>query len=95
MSTVYCLAKNIPSKGEKAFLNCQNNTLYVPAESVDAYKESWTEFKEVKAIGAETGIETPCGNWQTDKLTYNLKGQRMNTLHKGMYVKNGKKYLKR
>jgi hypothetical protein len=57
--TVTCLNPE-PQSGARAFGSVGNITLYVPAESVEAYREDtyWGGFKEVLPY-ASTAIETP------------------------------------
>ena len=73
--------------------------LYVPKESLSAYKSHsvWGKFKFIYTYDA-TGIE---GVEMDNELVneapvYNLQGMKMqntDNLPKGIYIKNGKKYL--
>ncbi|MBR5454439.1 MAG: leucine-rich repeat protein, partial [Rikenellaceae bacterium] len=49
LSNVYCKAINPPTLGSKAFNgNASGRKIYVPAESVDAYKsaEGWSDYAD-------------------------------------------------
>lgn len=52
LATVICRAVTPPSLGSDVFFNDPLTTLYVPAESVQAYMnaDGWKEFKEIKPI---------------------------------------------
>jgi hypothetical protein len=54
LTSVTCLAENVPTTGSTAFYNVPQSTatLYVPAGSVDAYKaaEQWKEFGQILPI---------------------------------------------
>ena len=70
--------------------------LYVPQGSVSLYSSTspWSKFSSINAI--PTSIE--CVEMDADKNApvYNLQGMKMQdeeNLPKGIYVKNGKKFL--
>ena len=77
--------------------------LYVPEESVDAYKAApvWKEFKTILPIKSSTGIygvEVSDGEVFD---VYNLSGQKvkakatsLNGLPRGIYIVKGKKVIK-
>ena len=74
-------------------------TLHVPAQSIDAYKsaEPWKNFKEIVALTDSdpkpTGIKmAEISDNNTDTI-YDLNGRRVEHPSKGLYIKNGKKYV--
>lgn len=69
--------------------------VYVPANSVDAYKEAdvWKDFTNIQAI-TNTGVkEIQAAN--NKYVIYDMNGRMVNekNLKPGMYVKNGKKLV--
>ena len=59
LKNVYCYAENVPSTGSNVFLssNYSNATLYVPAGSIESYKntEPWSVFGTIVAIPPFSG----------------------------------------
>ena len=59
LKDIYCQAVNVPETHSSAFDNSpiENMTLYVPSESINAYKttDPWSGFGNIKAL--TTGIE--------------------------------------
>ena len=108
LTSVTCYASEPPALEGSAWWTCAEPTpkLYVPASSVEAYKAlpEWAEFfSEILPIGdGATGIE----NWTIGQLNsqtivessecqiYNLSGQRITKMQKGVNIINGKKILK-
>ena len=83
------------------YVDCSNCTLYVPAESVNAYKAAagWKEFGEILPIGASAIIETQQEQADGHITVYNLQGvpvletddaADLKTLQNGAYIVNGK-----
>ena len=81
LEEVFCLAENVPSTNTNAFANSnpENATLYVPAESLNAYKttEPWSQFGIIKAISG-TGEEptkcaTPTISYADKRLTFSCE----------------------
>lgn len=76
-------------------------TLHVPANSISDYKakEPWKDFKEIVALTDSdpkpTGINEIIVACQNANLCYDLTGRIVQFPKKGIYVKNGKKYIKR
>lgn len=71
----------------------EDRVLYVPIESVEAYKakEPWNTFT---IIGIETDeIEQLAVPSTVDNNWYNLNGQRVSTPGKGIFIHDGKKVL--
>ncbi|MBR4645395.1 MAG: leucine-rich repeat domain-containing protein [Bacteroidaceae bacterium] len=72
-------------------------TLYVPKNSIDAYKsaEIWKKFVSIKDISeAETSINTTIAKENANSI-YDLQGRKVNSQlrKKGIYIQNGKKSL--
>lgn len=53
----------------------------------------WGDRTEVFTMVTPTAINTVKTEQQKDTPTYNLRGQRVSPNHKGIIIKNGKKYL--
>lgn len=74
----------------------ENCTVYVPEESLDAYKEDagWSQFMNIVAYTA-TGITTaqPSALRQSTKA-YTIGGQRAGSHAKGIIIENGRKVVK-
>ena len=72
-------------------------TLYVPDASLAAYKSAnvWKDFFAVKGLTA-TGLSSPeAADDDTVRDIYDLNGRMINESSvKGVYIKNGKKYVK-
>ena len=87
------------------YVNCENCTLYVPAESVELYKaaEGWKEFGEILPIDESSAITEIRQNKADGHVTvYNLQGvlvletndaTDLKTLQNGAYIVNGKKMI--
>ena len=51
LSTVTCLATTPPTLGTNAFSNTNNCPIYVPSESLNAYKSAWSDYaSRIQAI---------------------------------------------
>ena len=83
-------------------VNMETCILYVPEGSVDLYKATpvWNEFKNIIAIGT-TGINAIVLSDGETFDVFNLKGQRikskttsLNGLSHGIYIINGKNFMK-
>lgn len=77
LKTVNCFAENVPTTNANAFknTNLKKAVLYVPAGSIDAYKDAspWKDFKHIVAIGSEPPIDKYL-------LTYKIDGQIFKTV---------------
>lgn len=101
LNDVYCYANQVPNTDENAFdsYSLGDATLYVPAGTVNAYKNTapWSSFGSIVAMEEEdpSGIEriNEGGSTTSYAPVYNLSGQRVNRGTKGVYIKNGKKVL--
>ena len=69
--------------------------VYVPAGSVEAYKEAkyWSEFTNY--VGIEAGIDNSQLTTGSEQLTiYDLRGRRVdNPVKGGIYIVGGKKMM--
>ncbi len=95
--TVRCATP--PTCGSDALtdIDKQKCTLYVPKNTLSAYKaaDQWKDFLLMEEI-ATTNISTikEQSNGESGKTSiYNLNGQRMQSLTKGLNIVNGKKIL--
>jgi hypothetical protein len=98
ITDIYCLAEKVPSTNREAFFEYlyPRATLHVPAQSLEEYKTTapWSNFSNIVAIaeGETDGIsEIVNGKGANSKLIYNLAGQRINGLQKGLNIVDGKK----
>jgi hypothetical protein len=103
LTDVYCYATNLPTIYTNAFNDSyiEYANLHVPSELIDAYsmEEPWKNFKSIIALtdndpkpSAITNIYYD-HNKQTD-IFYSLKGQRVTNPTNGLYINNGKIYMK-
>ena len=84
LTSITCEAATPPSCGENVFYNVPKTIpLYVPAESVEAYKAAdvWKEFSNIRAIG---DIETAVENVPSDQVP-STKAQKI--------LRNGQLYI--
>ena len=79
----------------------EHATLHVPASLVESYKQTfpWNMFGNIVALTDEEtadGIaEIVNGKSLNGKLNFNLQGQRINGLQKGLNIVDGKKIMVR
>ena len=100
ITDIYCLAETVPSTNHEAFFDYlfPRVTLHVPAQSLDEYKttDPWSNFTNIVALtDEETGISPlrlPL-NGEKNNAIYNLQGQRINRLQKGLNIVDGKKVV--
>ena len=102
LTLVICHAQNVPSTGLYTFRDVPQSTatLYVPAESIDAYKSTypWSEFVTIlpitpTAVESLTTDETSCKD-RTDAAIYDLQGLRLNEKPtRGYYIQGSKKHF--
>ena len=59
LDTITCLATTPPALGESVFEGCENPTLFVPCEALEAYQahEQWGQFTNIQCIASEE-VET-------------------------------------
>lgn len=95
----YCYSKDVPVADEDTFRDCplETVTLHVPEYSLEAYKNTvpWSNFGHFETMSAEeVSIQAPlCPNAPTVIELYDLNGQRVSSLRKGIYIRNGQKVL--
>ena len=103
ITDIYCLAEKVPSTNREAFFEYlyPRATVHVPAQSLEEYKTTapWSNFQNIVALTDEEtadGIaEIVNGKWTNSKSIYNLYGQRINGLQKGLNIVEGKKIMMR
>jgi hypothetical protein len=88
ITDVYCYAENVPDTHFDAFdgTPTEKSTLYVPANSIEAYRTSWpwSDFKNIVAIGstpADDPTNGSCG--ETVKYSYNKATHTLTVSGKG------------
>ena len=70
-------------------------TLHVPESAIETYRSTapWSEFGQIVAIEG-TGIRgVNASGSSADSPCYNLAGQKVNTLYKGIVIQKGKKRI--
>jgi hypothetical protein len=96
LNSITCEAITPPTCGDYVFSTTDKQTckLYVPSGSVDSYKTAnvWKEFFNI-----ESGINAITIDGALDGKVYNLNGQQINgqATQKGLYILNGKKFIKK
>ena len=103
LANVYSYAEKVPECVSPYFVfsgsNYKHATLHVPAESVSAYQavEPWNSFMEIVALtGSDpkpTGIKTITSKKEERHYIYNLQGQRLSSLQKGLNIVDGRKII--
>ena len=98
LTEVYCFAEKVPYTYSNAFEDSyvEYAALYVPEGSVGLYSSTspWSNFSSINAI--PTAIEGVEMDADKNAPVYNLQGMKMQdaeNLPKGIYVKNGKKFV--
>lgn len=102
LTDFYCYAENVPSIDSKAFnySNYANATLHVPSASTSSYmsKAPWNGFKNIVALTESdpkpTGISSVNYISSKDDVYYELSGRKIHNPQQGIYIINGKKYIK-
>ena len=92
ITSVTCLAKECPvcDKGlwNNMFSVFDTATLYVPKQSIDAYKttDPWSDFVNVVAL-EDTGIEgKPTDNAPRVDAVYDIDGRRTDSMKRGLNI---------
>ena len=99
---LWCYAEQVPETDDNnvnffQFGENEQSTLHVPASALEAYKSTvpWNHFKNIVPITDEDdgeGIEeTPSDSPSMGRGIFNLQGQRINRLQKGLNIVDGKK----
>ena len=97
LATIICNAVVPPTCGEDVFKSIRSSCIvYVPAESVDAYKAA-DVWKGLNIVSLEpTGIKDVQGSeFKAQGSAYNLNGIRVNSNYKGVVIMNGKKFYQK
>lgn len=98
---LYCWAATVPNTDEDVFYDSytEKATLHVLAASIDSYKAAvpWKYFKEIVALTDSdpnpTAIKKIEMSNTENAVFYDLNGRRVEQPQKGLYIKNGKKYV--
>ena len=92
ITSVTCLAKECPVYDKDSWYDLfsvyDTATLYVPKQSIDAYKttDPWSNFVNVVALEA-TGIEgTPTDNAPRVDAVYDIDGRRTDSMKRGLNI---------
>ena len=98
LTTIICNAVVPPTCGTDVFKKVPTScTVYVPTESVDAYKaaDGWKGFANILPLEL-TGIKDVQGSeFKAQGSAYNLNGMRVNSNYNGVVIKNGKKFYQK
>ncbi len=98
----YCYPEQVPDTSDGSLFessSIEQATLHVPASSINDYRSTspWNGFMNIVALkeGDPSGIKQIVNGVMPtdDKPVYNLNGQRVNPSAKGIFIKNGHKYI--
>ena len=93
---IYCYAEIPPTTVDDSFVNShsQRVRLYVPAKSIDSYKNSAWDYHRISSIEEALSIEQPTMDNGEVKI-YNLMGHEVKQAEslKGIHIVNGKKVI--
>lgn len=72
-------------------------SLYVPSESLNTYKNAptWKDFGSFNTINSTAISKLEAENPTEDKPSYNIQGLSVNKYHKGLLIRDGKKFMNR
>jgi hypothetical protein len=93
-----CAAVTPPECNEQTFGNMEGVTLYVPVGCSDTYRGSvgWNKFGSIVETDILQSIDSVNKMPTSRTAIYDLQGRRVsNPQRKGIYIRNGKKYLVR
>ena len=95
---VWCYAEQVPETATYNVFHFNGNTqstLHIPTSALDAYKSTtpWSDFTNIVVLTEEeTKIkEIPSNSPSIGREIFNLNGQRISTLQKGLNIVDGKK----
>ena len=95
--TVYSYPKSVPETAANAFENTpiDKALLLVYDEVINDYANAapWSEFGTIQGFNGGTGIKSIWAGEGDNAKIYDLKGRRVVQPSKGLYIKNGKKYV--
>ena len=102
LTDIYCYALDVPKIATYTFKDSyiEKATLHVPSESVNAYKTTsiWIKFGNIVALTDSdpkpTGIISINSTSIKDGVFYELSGRKTQNSQQGIYIINGKKYIK-
>lgn len=102
LTTMVVRLRDVPSSMDDNFGRFRSNcTLYVPAESIEAYKadEWWSGFKEIKSLEEYTPVETVKAPAAAVSSVYSINGTKIKKPTKGLNIikyanGDGKKVVK-
>ena len=93
LKEIYCNAKETPDVADNAFggVDVSNVLLVVPDNSLEAYKAHpvWRKFW----VETPTPIASPFGETEEGAEIYNLAGQRLSKMQRGINIVGGKAIL--
>ena len=98
ITDLYCHAEKVPSTRRDAFNNSyvEKATLHVPASALEAYKTTmpWSTFGTIVSIEDEAvAISTIADSNSPSGHVCNLQGQRLSSTRRGLFIRDGKKYV--
>ncbi len=98
ITDLYCHAEKVPSTRRDAFNNfyVEKATLHVPASALEAYKTTmpWSTFGTIVSIEDEAvAISTIADSNSPSGHVCNLQGQRLSSTRRGLFIRDGKKYV--
>ena len=96
LQTIYCeIEKPFPISNQVFVWVTDNATLYVPYGTKSMYQatEGWKEFKNIVEM-EKNAVREVSRSAETDDVTYSITGARVESPHKGVYIRNGKKEIK-
>jgi hypothetical protein len=95
--TVYCYPLSVPETAANAFENTpiDKALLLVYDEVINDYANAapWNKFGTIQGFNGGTGIRSIWAGEGDNAKIYDLKGRRVVQPSKGLYIKNGKKYV--
>lgn len=98
LTDITCYASTPPSAGNNMFDECTALTaIYVPDESVDAYKiaDGWSAYASLIKPESEyvSGVSNINAEQETPQTRYDLNGCVVNDSYKGVVIVNGRKVV--
>lgn len=100
ITDVYCYNVDVPQTQADVFEDSyiEYATLHIPGESIELYKanEPWKKFGNIVPLTDSDPKPTGIMSIETEDekgFLYDLNGRRVEQPLKGLYIKNGKKYV--
>jgi hypothetical protein len=95
--TIYCYPKSVHETATNAFENTpiDKALLLVYDEVINDYANAapWNKFGTIQGFNGGTGIKSIWAGEGDNAKIYDLNGRRVEQPSKGLYIKNGKKYV--